>query len=119
MALTDKADRAVPYFNRLIDDRELQRDLREAVSALRGGYSRAEKKKKKPSRLMGDKRFKQNAQRAAASLKDASMRFRGEPPKSHRGRKVVMVLLVGGAAVAIAAKGMLKDESPEATPAVT
>jgi hypothetical protein len=108
MAMTE---RAAPYLERLMDDRELQRDLREAVTALRGSYGRAEKKNKKPSRLMGDKRFKQNAQRAAESLRDASKRFRGEPPKSHRGRKVLMVLLVGGAASALAAKKMMQDDA--------
>ena len=99
-------ERAGPYAERLLDDRELQRDLREAISALRSGLNRAESKKRKPSRLMGDKKFKQSAERAATALKDASARFQGEPPKKHRLRKFIMaVLLIGG--VAYAAKTLL------------
>ncbi len=115
MALTDKA---APYAQRLLDDRELQRDLRELASALRGGYGRAEKRKKKPSRLAGDKKFKQSAQRAAASFKDAQARFRGEQPKSHRGRKLFIGLVVIAGA-ALAAKQLLGEDDPYApqTPA--
>jgi hypothetical protein len=87
-------DRAMPYAERLLDDRELQRDLREAVSALRSSLSRAESKRRKPSRLMDDRKFKRSAQRAASALRDASARFQGEPPKSHRGRKVLVAVFV-------------------------
>jgi hypothetical protein len=90
MAVTD---RVAPYAQRLIDDRELQRDLRELAAALRTGSKRAESKRRKPSRLADDKKFRQSAKRAAASLKDAQARLRGEPPKSHRGRKVLIVLI--------------------------
>jgi hypothetical protein len=105
-------DRAMPYAQRLLDDRELQRDLREAMSALRSGLNRAESKRRKPSRLMGDKKFKRSAQHSAASLKDASARFQGEPPKKHRGRKLLIAAVVVGA-VALAAKKMLSDEGQE------
>jgi hypothetical protein len=108
MAITERAE---PYVNRLIEDRELQRDLRDLASALRGTYGRAEKKNKKPARLLGDRKFKQNAQRAGESLRDATMRFRGEPPKSHRGRKLLLIAVILGAA-AFAAKKML-DAGPE------
>jgi hypothetical protein len=106
MAITD---RALPYIERLLDDRELQRDLRDAITALRGGYGRAENKRRKPSRLLGDKKFKQSAQQAATSLRDATMRVRGEPPKSHRGRKFVVAVVVIGA-VAIGARALLKGQ---------
>jgi hypothetical protein len=109
MRVTDKA---MPYAERLLDDRELQRDLREAMSALRSGLNRAESKHRKPSRLMGDKKFKRSAQRAAASLKDASARFQGEPPKKHRGRKFLIAAVVVGA-VALAAKKMLAGEGQQ------
>jgi hypothetical protein len=105
-------DRAMPYAERLLDDRELQRDLREAMSALRSGLHRAESKHRKPSRLMGDKKFKRSAQRAASSLKDASARFQGEPPKKHRGRKFLIAAVVVGA-LAIAAKKLLADEGQQ------
>ena len=117
MAITERAQ---PYVNRLIEDRELQRDLRDLASALRGSYGRAEKKDKKPSRLLGDRKFKQNAQRAGESLRDATMRFRGEPPKkSHRLRKLLMIAVILGTA-AFAAKKMLDtdSEAPPNPPAV-
>jgi hypothetical protein len=103
-------DRAMPYAERLLDDRELQQDLREAVSALRSSLSRAESKRRKPSRLLEDRKFKRSAQRAASALRDASARFQGEPPKRHRGRKLLIAAVVVGA-VAFAAKELLGDES--------
>jgi hypothetical protein len=111
-------ERVEPYMTRLIDDRELQRDLRDAVKALRSGANRAEAKKRKPSRLMGDKKFQQNAQRAAASIKDAQARFRGKPPKSHRGRKILLfgLLLVGIGAAAMAAKQVMGEDEFDAQP---
>jgi len=118
MAITDRAE---PYVNRLIEDRELQRDLRDLASALRGSYGRAEKKNRKPSRVLGDRKFKQSAQRAGESLRDATMRFRGEPPKkSHRLRKLLLVAAILGAA-AFAGKKMLDtgSEAPDYPPAPT
>lgn len=111
-------ERAAPYAERLLGDRELQRDLREAISALRSGLNRAESKKRKPARLLDDKKFKQNAQRAATSIKDAQARFRGEPPKSHRGRKILLVLLVlvGIGAAALAAKQVMGEDDFAASP---
>jgi hypothetical protein len=110
MAVTDRAQ---PYIDRLLEDRELQDDLRELAASLRGGFRRAEKKRSKPSKLLGDRKFKQHAQRATASIKDAGMRFQGEKPKSHRGRRFVVVLLViGGAALGI--REMLREPGPDA-----
>jgi hypothetical protein len=109
-------DRAGPYAQRLLDDRELQRDLRELASAIRGGYGRAEKKKKKPSRLAEDKKFRKSAQRAAASLKDAQARFRGEEPKSHRGRKVLIFLVAVGGIALLARKAMTDEGTPAPSP---
>ena len=112
------SDRAQPYIDRLLEDRELQRDLRELAAAVRGGFQRAEKKEKQPSRLFGDRKFKQNAQQAKASLSDAAARLRGEPPRHHRGRKMLVVLLlVGVGAAAFAAKEVLKN-GPSESPAL-
>ena len=108
-------ERAEPYVTRLIDDRELQRDLREAASALRTGINRADSKKNKPSRLLGDKKLNKSAERAAAAIKDASARFQGEPPKKHRLRKLLFVVLLLGA-VGVAAKQLLGDSSDSEAP---
>jgi hypothetical protein len=111
MAMTDRAQ---PYVDRLLEDRELQRDLRELAIAVRGGFKRADKKGKRPSRLLGDRKFKQSSQQAKALLSDAAARLRGEPPKRHRGRKMLVALLVVGVgAAAFAAKEVLKDGSPD------
>ena len=108
-------ERAAPYAERLLDDRELQRDLRDAITALRTGINRAESKKRKPSRLLGDKKFKQSAERAAEAIKDASARFQGEPPKKHRLRKLLFVGLLLGAA-GFAAKQLLGDDPDSQAP---
>jgi hypothetical protein len=112
MAMTEKAQ---PYVERLLDDRDLQNDLRELMTALRVSYGRAEKKKRKPSRLAGDRKFKQNAQKAGEALRDATQRFQGKPPKKHRLRKfLVVVLVLAGAA--FAAKQLLGDEDQPVPP---
>lgn len=112
MAVTD---RAAPYVNRLLDDGDLQRDLRQGAQALRSSLNRANRKKRKPSRLLGDRKFKRNTGRAARSLRDAGMRFRGEAPKSHRGRKLVLIAAAVGVA-GFALRQMLKDEQAAGTP---
>ncbi len=112
MAMTERAQ---PYVERLLEDRDLQNDLRELTTALRRSYGRAEKKKGKPGRLAGDRKFKQNAQKAGEALRDASMRFRGEPPKKHRLRKLLLVILVLAGA-AFAAKQLLGDEGQPVPP---
>jgi hypothetical protein len=105
-------DRVQPYVDRVIDDRDLQRDLREAISALRSGLTRAEAKRRKPTRLIDDRKFKASAQRAAASLRDAGMRFQGEPPKRHRGRKLLLVVIIGGAGFVAARKALEQGGKP-------
>lgn len=113
MAVTD---RAAPYVNRLLDDSDLQRDLREGMQALRTSLNRADRKKRKPSKLLGDRKFKRSTERAALSLRDAGKRFRGEQPKSHRGRKLIVIMAVVGAG-AFAAKRMLsEDDAGQVTP---
>jgi hypothetical protein len=110
MAVTDRVQ---PYIDRLLEDRELQRDLRELASALRGGYGRAEKKGRKPTRLLGDRKFTEQLQRAGESLKDAGLRFQGEKPKRHRGRRIVVAVLVIGGGV-LAVREMFKQPGPDA-----
>lgn len=96
MAMTERAQ---PYVERLLDDSDLQDDLRDLMTALRRSYGRADKKKKKPSRLLGDRKFKQNTQKAGLALRDATKRFQGEPPKKkHRLRKLVGAAIVAGVA---------------------
>ena len=111
------ADKAAPYAQRLIDDRELQRDLRELAAAVRGGYGRAEKKKRRPSRLAEDKKFRRSVKRATASLQDAQARFRGEQPKSHRGRKLLIFLLVVAGLALLARKALGEDAGQSTGPA--
>jgi hypothetical protein len=101
-------ERAMPYAERLLDDRELQKDLREAATALRSSLRRAESKKRKPARLLDDKKFKSSAERAATALKDASARFQGEPPKKHQLRKFLVVVFVL-AGLGLAARKALSD----------
>ena len=108
-------ERAAPYAERLLDDRELQRDLRDAMSALRSGFNRADSKKRKPTRLLGDKKFNKSAERSANAIKDASARLQGEPPKKHRLRKLLFVALLLGAA-GFAAKQLLGDSPDSQAP---
>ncbi len=104
-------ERAMPYAERLLDDRELQRDLRDAVKALRSSLGRAQAKRRKPSRLAGDRRFKRNAKRAAESLHEAAIRFQ-EPPKRHRGRKLLVIAVVLGAGAFAARKAIDQGGQP-------
>jgi hypothetical protein len=110
MAPSDKAE---SHINRLLEDRELQDDLRELLAAVRGSFDRAAAKRRRPARLFDDRKFRQQTQRAAASLKNGSAHLRGESPSSYRGRRIVGVLLaVGG--VALAVREVLREPGPDA-----
>ena len=106
-------DRAESYINRLLEDRELQNDLRELLAAFRGSFDRGAAGRRKPTRLLENRKFQQQTQRAVASPRGGSARLRGESPNDYQGRRIVGVLLaVGG--VALAVREVLREPGPDA-----
>ena len=113
------AERVEPYAARLMDDRELQRDLRDAVTALRRGSTGPRPRKARAASRRQEVQPERRARRRIDQGRAGALR--GEPPKSHRGRKILIVLLVlvGLGAAAAAAKQMLgEDEFAAQNPSV-
>jgi hypothetical protein len=96
-----KADRAKIAGRRLVEDEEVQKQLRIAAMRLREAWGRASGRP--VSKAASDKKLYSKVREAAMSLTAAGGRLRKQPePPKHTGRKVVAAAAVaGGAAYAI------------------
>jgi hypothetical protein len=96
-----KAARSNPYVNQLIEDDELRDNLRTAFESARKAYGRINGKGPVKA-LTEDKKVQKELREAASSLRDAADTLRGaNKKKSHRGRKLVLVLVGAGLALAL------------------
>jgi hypothetical protein len=93
-----------PYVQRVIQDDELRDNVRVAFEAARDAYSRLSNGKAPAKVIADDKKFHKDLQIAAEALKEAGTSLR-EGPKRKRsggfGRKLLVLLVAGGAAVAL------------------
>ena len=89
-----------PYVRRLIEDRELRNNVREAFEAARHAYQRMSNGKGPVKALTEDKKVHRDLRTAAESLREASDQLRGKRKKRRWGRLLVIALL--GAVLAIA-----------------
>jgi hypothetical protein len=89
---------------RLVEDEEVQKQLRVAAVRVREAWSRASGRP--ASKAISDKKVYDKVREAAASLTTAGRRMRRQPePPKHTGRKVVAAAAVaGGAAYAVKRK---------------
>lgn len=94
------AARAGSYAQRLLENDYVQENVAEAIQHLRGAYDRAQKRRVKPAR---DERLRRQIREAALSIREAgeALRTGRSKPKRRRGRRIVLV--IGLAAVGIAA----------------
>src|SRR5918994_5623972 len=73
------AARENPYVQRLMEDEELRDNLREALEAARGAYSRATGNGKGAVKAVtSDKKVQKDLRTAADSLREASEQLRGQ-----------------------------------------
>jgi len=92
-----------PYVQRLIEDEDLRETIVEAYESARSAYSRLNNGKSPAKQIFDDKKLQKELRQAASSLRDASVSLR-EAPKSQRGgfgRKLLLVLVAGGLALAL------------------
>ena len=97
-----KAARSNPYVNQLIEDAELRDNLRTAFESARKAYGRINGKG--PVRaITEDKKVQKELREAATSLRDAADSLRGSTKRKKRrgGRKLLLVLVGAGLALAL------------------
>jgi hypothetical protein len=99
------AARSNPYVQRVIEDDDLRDNVRVAFEAARDAYARLSNGKAPAKVISDDKKFHKDIQTAAEALKEAGASLR-EGPKRRRGgagRKLLVLLVAGGLAVALSA----------------
>jgi hypothetical protein len=98
--------KANPYVQRLIEDAELRDNLTTAIDSGRSAYSRLISSKAPHKAALDDKKLHKDVTSAAEAARDAVMALGDAPkhskPKKKRGfgRKLVLLLLGGGVALA-------------------
>jgi hypothetical protein len=97
-----KAARDNPYVNQLIEDAELRDNLRTAYESARKAYGRINGKGPVKA-LTEDKKVQKELREAASSLRDAAETLRGSTNKrkKRRGRKLLLVVVAAGLALAL------------------
>jgi hypothetical protein len=97
--------RSNPYVQRVIEDDDLRDNVRVAFEAARDAYERLAGGKAPAKVIAEDKKFHKDLQTAAEALKEAGTSLR-EGPRRRRGglgRRLLVVAVAGGLAVALSA----------------
>ena len=97
-----QAARNNPYVQRVVEDDELRENLRTAYESAKKAYGRMSNGKGPAKAILDDKKTQKELREAAASLKDAADALRGTKKKKRGfGKKLFMLLIDGGAALAL------------------
>jgi hypothetical protein len=99
------AARHNPYVQRVIEDDDLRDNVRVAFEAARDAYERLSNGKAPAKVITDDKKFHKDLQTAADALKDAGTALRRGPKRKGGGlgRKLLVLAVAGGLAVALSA----------------
>jgi hypothetical protein len=100
------AARSNPYVQRVMEDDDLRDNMRVAFEAARDAYTRLSNGKAPTKVVTNDKKFHKDLQTAAEALKEAGSSLREGPKKKRKGgmgRKLMVLLVAGGLAVALSA----------------
>ena len=101
--------RSNPYVQRLIEDPDLRDNVRAAYDHALAAYRRMSNGKPATKALMEDKKLQRELREASSSLRIAADQIRGKQRKrKHRGRRLVMLLLIGGALTIALSEGARK-----------
>lgn len=101
--------RSNPYVQRLIEDPDLRDNVRAAYDHAREAYRRMSNGKPATKALMEDKKLQRELREASSSLRTAADQIRGKQRKrKHRGRRFVMLVLIGGALTLALSEGARK-----------
>ena len=97
-----RAARSNSYVQRLVDDDDLRDNLRTAYDSARKAYGRMSNGKGPTKALMDDKKVQKELREAASSLREAAESLRGAKARpKRRGRKLVLLLVGAGLALAL------------------
>lgn len=97
-----------PYVQRFIEDPELRDNVRAAVDHAQQAYKRLSNGKRPAKALMDDKKLHKELRATSASLKEAGDQLRGKRRKRGRGRKLLLLAMLGAAAFLIVNEGARK-----------
>jgi hypothetical protein len=101
--------RSNPYVQRLIEDPDLRDNFRAAYDHAREAYRRMSNGKPATKALMEDKKLQRELREASSSLRIAADQIRGKKQKrKHRGRRFLMLVLIGGALTLAFSEGARK-----------
>ena len=111
-AATAAAATTSPWVQRLIDDEDLRDNFRVAFESAKDAYERISSDGKSPKALVEDKKLKKDLNKAADALKDAGSALKEgpKPKKKKGGLGKKLVLLVVGAAIALAVSEDLRTK---------
>lgn len=111
-AATAAAATTSPWVQRLVDDEDLRDNFRVAFESAKDAYERISSDGKSPKALVEDKKLKKDLNKAADALKDAGAALKEgpKPKKKKGGLGKKLVLLVVGAAVALAVSEDLRTK---------
>ena len=92
-----------PYVQRLIEDEDLRESIVEAYESARAAYDRLNNGKSPAKAIFDDKKLQKELSNAATNLRDASVSLREAPKKKGGGlgKKLLFVVVAGGAAIAL------------------
>ena len=97
--------KANPYVQRLIEDAELRDNVRTAIDSGKSAYGRLSNGKAPAKALMENKKLQNDLRDAYEAAREATIAFTDGPKKKARkglsfGRKLMLVAIAGGAALA-------------------
>ncbi len=99
-----RAARNSPYVQEIVENDDLRESIQEAYESARDAYERIASSKKPAKAIFDDKKLQKELTNAATNLRDASVSLREAPKKKRKGglgRKLLVVLVAGGAALAL------------------
>jgi hypothetical protein len=100
--------RTNPYVQRFIEDEELRESVRSAYESARKAVKRMQNGKGPTKALLDDRKLQKELRETAENLKEAGDRVRGRRRSRHRGRKLLMLMILGAAAALILSEGTRK-----------
>jgi hypothetical protein len=92
-----------PYVQRLIQDEDLRENLKTAFDSARVAFDRLNNGKAPAKVILDDKKFQKELHNASDALRDAAQALRDGPKKrkKRRGRKLVLLMVGAGLALAL------------------
>jgi hypothetical protein len=99
-----------PYVQRLLQDEDLRENLKTAFDSARVAFDRLNNGKAPAKVILDDKKFQKELHNASEAFRDAAQALRDGPKKRKKRRGRKLVLLVVGAGLALALSEGLRNK---------